>query len=683
MLQQPRRWRMLIPLATLLGGLTASVLVAASLWTIVDARDRLSFERRVDQAQDAIRDRLDTYITLLRAGAGLFNANHLNVDRGAFQAFAAGLRLNKDYPGIQGLGYTARVRPDEREAFVTAQRQQGVPAFRIWPEHPGPEFYSIIYLEPLDRRNEAAIGYDMFSEPTRRAAMERARDTGQPAASGRVELVQEIDEAKQAGFLIYVPVYRGGATPKTTSERQDALAGFVYSAFRADDLFTAVFRGGRNPGLELRVHDGPPAPRNLLHRSGPNQADGQGERVARYTGTRTLDIAGRQWTIAYLSSPQLEQSSTRSLIPVFFAGGLIATFLVSGVLWAQIKARTAADQKRREAQHELEERRRAEEGLRESEERLLLALEAGRLGTWELDIGSNRRLLSPRSAEIFGVPADELLDRATWQAVIHPDDRGRVTSAFQEALEGRALYRSEFRVLAKDGRERWVSSQAVVHRDKLGTPQRVVGIHQDITDRKRWEEHQVLLINELNHRVKNTLATVQSIAGQTLRNASSVEHVREDLEGRLFALSRVHDVLTRESWEGANLREVIEQAIEPYRRHEDDRFHIAGQDTCLSPRMALAVALALQELATNAVKYGALSNATGVVRITWEIAGAATSRRLVLRWEEAGGPAVHPPVRRGFGSRLIERSFAMELGGQATMDFRPEGVRCTVDVPIG
>jgi PAS domain S-box-containing protein len=683
MLQQPRRWRLLIPLATLLGGLTASVLVAVSLWTIVDARDRLSFERRVDQAQDAIRDRLDTYITLLRAGAGLFNANHLNVDRAAFQAFAAGLRLNKDYPGIQGLGYTARARPEEREAFVTTQRQQGMPAFRIWPDHPGPELHSIIYLEPQDRRNEAAIGFDMFSEPTRRAAMEQARDTGQPTASGRVELVQEVDGAKQAGFLIYVPVYRGGATPKTTPERQDALAGFVYSPFRADDLFTAIFQGGRNPGLELRVYDGPPTSSNLLHQSGPQQPNGGSKRAARYTDTRTLDIAGRQWTVAYLSSQQLEQSSTRTLIPLFFAGGLIATLLVSSVLWAQIKARTAADQKSHEAQHELEERRRAEEGLRESEERLLLALEAGRLGTWELDIGSNRRLLSPRSAEIFGVPADELLERETWQAVIHPDDRGRVTSAFQEALEGRAPYRSEFRVRAKDGRERWVSSQAVVHRDKTGTPQRVVGIHQDITERKRWEEHQVLLINELNHRVKNTLATVQSIAGQTLRNASSVEHVREDLEGRLFALSRVHDVLTRESWEGANLREVIEQAVEPYRRHEDDRFHIAGQDTRLSPRMALAVALALQELATNAVKYGALSNATGVVRVTWEIAGAAASRRLLLRWEEAGGPAVHPPVRRGFGSRLIERSFAMELGGQATMDFRPEGVRCTVDVPIG
>ncbi|WP_445504425.1 CHASE domain-containing protein [Microvirga sp. G4-2] len=858
MLQQPRRRRMLIPVATLLGGVTASVLVALSLWNIIDARDRVSFERRVDQAQDGIRDRLNTYVTLLRAGVGLFNANGLDVDRAGFRAFTAGLRLKNDYPGIQGIGFSTRVGADERDAFVMAQRQQGVPDFRIWPHHPRSEFHTIVYLEPLDRRNEAAIGYDMFSEPTRRAAMERARDTGQPTASGRIELVQEIDAAKQAGFLIYAPVYRGTAPPKTTPERQQMLAGFVYSPFRADDLFTAIFQGGRNPGLELRVYDGPPAPENLLHRSGLVLADGQGERTARYSETRTLDVAGRPWTIAYFSSPQSELSSTRSLIPVFFAIGLIASLLVSGVLWAEVRARAAADQKSREAQaraqelavlnrtgaataaeldleqvvqtvtdagvkltgaqfgaffyntvndrgetymlyalsgvereafsqfpmprptaifhptfsgegiirsadilqdprygrnephkgmpkghlpvrsylavpvtsrssevlggllfghaepgmftpehenllvgiasqaaiaidnarllqdaqRELEERRRAEEGLRESEGRLRLALEAGQLGSWELDVAANRRLLSPRSAEIFGVPADELLESEAWQATIHPDDRERVSAAFEAALQGGAPYRAEFRVLAKDGRERWVSSQAVVHRDRSGTPQRVVGIHQDITERKRWEEHQLLLINELNHRVKNTLATVQSIAGQTLRNASSMEQVREDLEGRLFALSRVHNVLTRENWEGANLREVVEQAIKPYRQHDDDHFDVVGDDARLSPRMALAIALALQELATNAVKYGALSNATGLVRISWRITGSAADRRLVLHWEEAGGPVVNPPVHRGFGSRLIERSFAMELGGRATMEFRPEGVRCTVDAPL-
>jgi PAS domain S-box-containing protein len=849
---------MLIPLATLLGGLAVSTLVAVSLWNIVDARDRLGFERRVDQAQDAIRDRLDTYVTLLRAGAGLFNANHLNVDRRAFQAFAAGLRLNKDYPGIQGLGYTARVRPDEREAFVMVQRQQGAPAFRIWPDHPGPEFHSIVYLEPQDRRNAAAIGYDMFSEPIRRAAMERARDTGQPAASGRVELIQEIDAAKQAGFLIYVPVYRGAATPKTTPERQDALAGFVYSPFRADDLFTAIFKGGRNPGLELRVYDGPPAPQNLLHRSGPQQADGQDDRSARYTGTHTLDIAGRQWTMAYLSSPQLELSSTRYLIPLFFAGGLMATFLVSGVLWAQIKARSAADQKSQEAQaraqelavlnrtgaataaeldlervvqtvtdagveltgaqfgaffynvvnekgetytlyalsgvkreafsrfpmprptavfhptfsgegivrsddilqdprygksepyrgmpeghlpvrsylavpvtsrsgevlgglffghaepgvfkpehesllvgiaghaavaldnarlfqdaqRELEERRRAEEGLRESEERLRLALEAGRLGSWELDAATNRRLLSPRSAEIFGVPADELLDYSEWQNVIHPGDREWLTAALREALQDKAPYRTEFRVLAKDGRERWVSSQAVVHRDRSGAPQRVVGIHQDITERKRWEEHQQLLINELNHRVKNTLATVQSIASQTLRNAPSAGAAREAFESRILALSRTHDVLTRENWEGASLHEIVAQALEPYKAYREECLHWSGPKVRLSPQMALALAMALQELATNAVKYGALSSKKGELDISWSVDQREDQSRLHLTWEESGGPPVQIPTRRGFGTRLIERSLAQELNGVVRIQFQPTGVTCTVDAPL-
>ncbi|MBA1155672.1 sensor histidine kinase [Microvirga mediterraneensis] len=359
----------------------------------------------------------------------------------------------------------------------------------------------------------------------------------------------------------------------------------------------------------------------------------------------------------------------------------MATVLVSGVLWAQITARSAADEKSREAQRELEERHRAEEGLRESEERLRLALEAGKLGTWELDIASKRRLLSPRSAEIFGVPADELLEREAWQAVIHPDDRARLNTAFDAALQGKEPYRTEFRVRAKDDRERWVSSQAIVHRDRSGTPQRVVGIHQDITDRKRWEEHQVLLINELNHRVKNTLATVQSIASQTLRNASTMDEARFAMESRLFALSRAHDVLTRENWESANLRDIVREAMAPYRHERENRVNVQGPPVRLAPRMALATAMALQELATNAVKYGALSNPTGTLGIRWQVIGTDTPR-LHLVWSEEGGPPVQAPRRRGFGTRLIERSLASDLNGQADISFTPEGVICTVDAPL-
>ena len=210
---------------------------------------------------------------------------------------------------------------------------------------------------------------------------------------------------------------------------------------------------------------------------------------------------------------------------------------------------------------------------------------------------------------------------------------------------------------------------------------------------KRWAQHQRLLIDELNHRVKNTLATVQSIAGQTLRNAATNAEAHEGLESRLLALSRAHDVLTRENWDGANLTEVVAQAITPYNPRDGARFRVGGPEVRLSPRMALALAMAFQELATNAVKYGALSNGTGHVEIAWRVteggitesgvAGDGGPGRLDLRWAEVGGPAVRAPKRRGFGSRLIERNLARDLDGSVEIRFEPGGVLCTVDAPIG
>jgi PAS domain S-box-containing protein len=215
-----------------------------------------------------------------------------------------------------------------------------------------------------------------------------------------------------------------------------------------------------------------------------------------------------------------------------------------------------------------------------------------------------------------------------------------------------------------------------------GQLKRLWGIQRDITDRKQAEEQRTLLIHELNHRVKNTLATVQSIASQTLRNAPTMRDAKEALEGRLIALARAHDVLTRESWEGAELKEIVAQAVEPYASRGENRLHVTGPEIRLSPRMALALAMALQELATNAVKYGALSNATGEVRIVWNVVPAEAAARLHLRWEESGGPPVQAPSRRGFGSRLIERSLSQELNGVARIEFRPAGVVCTVDAPL-
>jgi two-component sensor histidine kinase len=191
-----------------------------------------------------------------------------------------------------------------------------------------------------------------------------------------------------------------------------------------------------------------------------------------------------------------------------------------------------------------------------------------------------------------------------------------------------------------------------------------------------------LLINELNHRVKNTLTTVQSIASQTLRNAPSIDQASSAIESRLIALSQVHNVLTVQSWASVELQDIVRQAVEPYRSRGESRIHVEGPPVQIPPRMALALAMALQELATNAVKYGALSNSAGQIAIRWTLNGENGSGRLHLMWEETQGPPVRKPARRGFGTRLIERSLAEDLDGDVRIEFAPTGVMCSVDAPL-
>jgi PAS domain S-box-containing protein len=207
---------------------------------------------------------------------------------------------------------------------------------------------------------------------------------------------------------------------------------------------------------------------------------------------------------------------------------------------------------------------------------------------------------------------------------------------------------------------------------------RVAVLFSDITERKQHEQHQRLLLNELNHRVKNTLVTVQSMAMQSFRPGVEPALARERFEGRLMALSRAHDILTRESWGGAPLADIVRDALAPYRDLHHDRLRTDGPPLWLQPRHALAFAMVLHELCTNAIKYGALSTPQGQVQIDW----GATEGMLWLRWVESGGPRVLPPIRRGFGSRLIEQGLRHEIGGSVAFDFAPGGLTCTIKVSL-
>ena len=198
----------------------------------------------------------------------------------------------------------------------------------------------------------------------------------------------------------------------------------------------------------------------------------------------------------------------------------------------------------------------------------------------------------------------------------------------------------------------------------------------DVTDHKRIERHQQLLVGELNHRVKNTLAVVQSLTHQSFHSSIPSEEAIRRFEGRLAALAAAHNLLTKRNWESATIAEIASAALGPF--CPSSRCHINGPDVRVSPQTAVNLALALHELATNAAKYGALSTDKGEVSIGWTV----EDERLELMWSEEGGPPVAPPERRGFGTRMIERTLAAEFGGKVSLEFLPEGARCTVVAPI-
>lgn len=311
--------------------------------------------------------------------------------------------------------------------------------------------------------------------------------------------------------------------------------------------------------------------------------------------------------------------------------------------------------------------------LRQSERQLEYALRAGRMGSWQYDFAARRFQTSEYCRVVFGLPPEHPFDTIEdLLALIHPDDVALRQAAVDRAVAHDEEMEVEYRTFRPDGSIGWVLARGrAVRRD--GVAVGMTGISLDITERRLAEERQQLLIHELNHRVKNTLATVQSLAMQT----SAAADAGESFLDRLRALARVHDLLSETAWEGASLHDVVYRTLEPY-AEGGDRFAADGPNVRLVPNAAVTLNMAFHELATNATKYGALSTATGRVDIAWRADGDVVA----LDWRESGGPAVDPPDRRGFGSRLIERGLAHELGSEAEFAYRPEGLRCHIRLPL-
>jgi PAS domain S-box-containing protein len=475
----PGRTRNWFPLYVLVMGLVLTLSTAYFASRTIQVRMEGHFESAALETQAIIHTRLEAYIALLRGGAGLL-AVEPDLTRDQFYAYANRLRLKAEYPGIQGIGFTIRIPPSELGRIASRMEQQGLANFHVWPDDPRDEYHAIIYLEPLDARNAAAIGYDMFSEPVRRQAMEHARDNAVPAASGKVTLVQEIEGPKQPGFLVYVPVYEGGGVPDTLAERQEKLVGFVYSPFRAGDLFNSIFEMEGIPEVDVEIFDGvEPHAEGRLYRY---SADGERDSLSRprFETFQLLEVAGRPWTLRLWTRP--ESDRTWYSVPAVLAGGGLLSLLLFYLTLAQARARRDAEQTAAQLQA-------SEHALRASEERLRLILESA----WDYAIFSldpEGRVTSWNSGaeRMFGFKERDILGQSA-SVIFTPEDRdnGEDVKELELAAKTGVAGNDRWHV-RKDGGRFYASGVVRLMRDASGKMIGFIKVARDITERMQAEE---------------------------------------------------------------------------------------------------------------------------------------------------------------------------------------------------
>jgi len=304
-----------------------------------------------------------------------------------------------------------------------------------------------------------------------------------------------------------------------------------------------------------------------------------------------------------------------------------------------------------------------------------LALDAARMGEFEYGLETDELIVSPRMAKITGLPPGPMSAKAlrsTYRAV-HPDDAEDVRRAIQEGLAHQRRFEVEYRRFDPDtGKTRWMYCAGVALGDAAQGNRRIVGVIQDIHDRKAEQDARDALVAELDHRVKNVLASVQSLAAQSARKTTSLDAFLKTFAGRLDAMASAHTLLTATRWRGADISDVAAAELGGL---APGQARWSGPEVILNPRATNALTLALHELATNAVKFGALSTETGRIDVTWTV---RPEGGFILTWQERAGPPVAPPTHRGFGSTLLERVTGRELGGEARVEFRPDGVRAVI-----
>ena len=329
---------------------------------------------------------------------------------------------------------------------------------------------------------------------------------------------------------------------------------------------------------------------------------------------------------------------------------------------------------------DIDDQKRSIQALHESERRLQLSQKAAGIASLELDIDSGLVLGSDEFWNLWGLSPRESVHISVLEDIVIAED-GHIRSNPETRRQGTAIPTVEYRIRRADNGElRWLSRSVDFVHDADGKPIKMFGVMQDITQRKEAQVRQRLLTHELEHRIKNILSMVGAIASQTFRN-TDIETARAAFSLRLKALAKAHDILNKTRWTKASIEQVVESTVAAF---PPEQIAISGASVAINPKMALSLALAVNELATNAFKYGALSTQEGRVEISWTLDTDPIdpNAALIWRWREQGGPSVETPSRRGFGSLFVERVLSTDFGGRVRIEYRPEGVLCVLESPI-
>lgn len=586
-------------------------------WTMYRQSARyiqLEFDAQVEQLAQTIHLRMRDHEQMLLGVKGLFEASD-SVNRNEFHQYVSTLDIEKKYPGVQILGFSEWVKPEDISAFTIRIRDEGFPQFRLRPEGVRENYSAIIYMEPFANRNQAAFGFDMYSESTRRQAMRSAVVTNHASLSDKVILVQEQAGHIQAGTLFYLPIFKKNLPLNSEQERWNALFGFVYLGFRMGDLMNGILQQ-RQPDVQFTLYASSVGNGQELYSF---KQDYNQKFTPAYEKVSRIDIYGQRWFLKVESNKIFEENhNSRTALLVFWFGCVISV-LLCGIFYV------LASQRQRAlllASSMTEDVRHKNAELKHNQERFELALESSAMGVWSLRFSDNSLQWDNYMYVLFGVaPDNHLLTYDRFFTWIHNDDRQRVFEEIAQAIEGKTGYDTEYRIVWPDRTVHYVASRAkIVYEGNEAVS--MIGTCWDISERKRSEKVKTEFVSTVSHELRTPLTAITGALGLAVSGAicvlpDNLKHVLDIAYKNAQRLKLlINDLLDMDKLlagklefhcEVQPLMPLVERAVMENRAYADQmQVNFVVEPTQLSPRVNVEDIRFLQVMAnflSNAAKF--------------------------------------------------------------------------------